>query len=425
MTCSERCTRRSSRCPTTWRCTRPTVPGRSARPRRARARTTTIGTERATNPLLEHRRRGPVRRALLDGPGQLAELLPSAPRDQPARPPRLPRLPALDRLDLDTVRRHLADGAVLVDARPIDAFAAAHIPGRSRSSTGRSSPAGSGGSCPSTDPSCSSSTTDTDRADLVRQCLTIGHDAILGELDGGIDAWAAAGLPVASIAARRRRHDRRDGARHPPEAEWAPATSRAPSTSSSATSPRATVPGRAGDGDVRPRRTRHDRREPPRSRRPQRRRRSWPAGPTTGRPPPAIELETGMTTSPRAHRAGAPRAAREPGAVRAARRRQRAGRRDDRPGTHRPAAARRARVRAHRVHRRAHVHRRVRRGEGGHQLLRRHPLGPLRPQAGPGRRLAHRHAGAAAADLGDRRGAGSSSPTSCSASTRASPGRPR
>jgi rhodanese-related sulfurtransferase len=41
---------------------------------------------------------------------------------------------------------------------------------------------------------------DTDRADLVRQSLTIGHEAILGELDGGLDTWTAAGLPTTSIA---------------------------------------------------------------------------------------------------------------------------------------------------------------------------------------------------------------------------------
>ncbi len=40
---------------------------------------------------------------------------------------------------------------------------------------------------------------DTDRADLVRQCLAVGHDALLGELDGGIATWTAAGLPVESI----------------------------------------------------------------------------------------------------------------------------------------------------------------------------------------------------------------------------------
>jgi hydroxyacylglutathione hydrolase len=40
---------------------------------------------------------------------------------------------------------------------------------------------------------------DTDRADLVRQCLAVGHDSILGELEGGVDTWTAAGLPVESI----------------------------------------------------------------------------------------------------------------------------------------------------------------------------------------------------------------------------------
>jgi len=39
----------------------------------------------------------------------------------------------------------------------------------------------------------------TDRTDLVRQCLTVGHDAILGELDGGLDAWIGGGMRAASI----------------------------------------------------------------------------------------------------------------------------------------------------------------------------------------------------------------------------------
>jgi len=38
----------------------------------------------------------------------------------------------------------------------------------------------------------------TDRTDLVRQSLTIGHEHLLGELDGGMAAWLDAGLPVAS-----------------------------------------------------------------------------------------------------------------------------------------------------------------------------------------------------------------------------------
>ena len=44
-------------------------------------------------------------------------------------------------------------------------------------------------------------------------------------------------------------------------------------------------------------------------------------------------------------------------------------------------------LRAHRVHGRAHLHRGLRRGEGGHQLLRRDALGSGRSQAGARRRL--------------------------------------
>ena len=37
---------------------------------------------------------------------------------------------------------------------------------------------------------------DQDEADLVRQALTVGHDNLAGRLDGGIDAWTTAGLPL-------------------------------------------------------------------------------------------------------------------------------------------------------------------------------------------------------------------------------------
>ena len=48
----------------------------------------------------------------------------------------------------------------------------------------------------------------------------------------------------------------------------------------------------------------------------------------------------------------------------------------------------------------ADLHRRLRDRQGGHQLLRRHPVGPLRPQTGARRRLARRPARAAAVDVG-------------------------
>jgi hydroxyacylglutathione hydrolase len=38
-----------------------------------------------------------------------------------------------------------------------------------------------------------------DRADLVRQSLTIGYEVLVGELDGGIAAWTGAGGPTSAI----------------------------------------------------------------------------------------------------------------------------------------------------------------------------------------------------------------------------------
>ncbi len=40
---------------------------------------------------------------------------------------------------------------------------------------------------------------DQDRDELVRQCLDIGHEHLVGELDGGIDAWTRSGRAVTTI----------------------------------------------------------------------------------------------------------------------------------------------------------------------------------------------------------------------------------
>ena len=124
------------------------------------------------------------------------------------------------------------------------------------------------------------------------------------------------------------------------------------------------------------------------------------AGPTRGRPRPA-ERWRSADEHHRARSVGdTARAPGEPRPVHAPGRRERARRRDDRPGTHRPPSARHRRVRPRQVHRHPHVHRCVRHREGRHELLRRHPLGPLRPQTRAGRRLDHRHPCPAAADVG-------------------------
>jgi glyoxylase-like metal-dependent hydrolase (beta-lactamase superfamily II)/rhodanese-related sulfurtransferase len=163
------------------------------------ARTTTIGRERATNPLLgiddEDEFVETLRRGLGSYPRYFREL-PEVNR----RGPRLHhRLPELARLDLATVRRHLDEGAVLVDVRPIDAFARAHAAGAISIQHRPVFGTWLGWLVPLDRPVVFVADHTTDRADLVRQCLTVGHDAIVGELDGGIAAWVDAGLPTASV----------------------------------------------------------------------------------------------------------------------------------------------------------------------------------------------------------------------------------
>jgi len=163
------------------------------------SRTTTIGTERTTNPLLAIDDEDQFVDALVSELGTFPpyfRLLPEINR----RGPRLYLgVPDLPRLGLDAVRAYLDDGAVLVDARPIEAFARAHAIG-SISIQHRSVFASWLGWVVDLDrPVVFILDRSIDRHDLVRQSLVIGHDAILGELDGGHDTWSAAGLRAGSI----------------------------------------------------------------------------------------------------------------------------------------------------------------------------------------------------------------------------------
>lgn len=163
------------------------------------ARTTTIGAEKATNPLLAIDDEDEFVATLLGGFGSFPTYFRQLPEINRRGPRTYPAVPDLARLDLDTVSRHLADGSVLVDARPIAAFADAHVAG-SISIQHRSVFASWLGWLIDLDrPVVFLLDETTDRVDLVRQCLTVGHDNILGELDGGLETWTAAGLRVASI----------------------------------------------------------------------------------------------------------------------------------------------------------------------------------------------------------------------------------
>lgn len=162
-------------------------------------RTTTIGRERATNPLLSMDEDGFVEH-LLAGLGSFPDYFRLLPSINQRGLPLHEDIPALTPLDLVVVDPLLADGALVVDARRVVDFAAGHIPG---SVSIELRPVFASWLGWLTEPDQSVVVIlddDQDEADLVRQALTIGHDNLVGRLTGGIDAWAAAGRPLAATA---------------------------------------------------------------------------------------------------------------------------------------------------------------------------------------------------------------------------------
>jgi hydroxyacylglutathione hydrolase len=92
-------------------------------------RTTTIGRERATNALLAAPDENSFVARLLGGLGTYPEYFLSL-QEVNRRGPRVyGALPALARLNAAEFRKHVADGAEIIDVRPVAEFAAGHIPG--------------------------------------------------------------------------------------------------------------------------------------------------------------------------------------------------------------------------------------------------------------------------------------------------------
>lgn len=161
-------------------------------------RITTIGHERATNRMLaldEDRFVDELLRGLGSYPSYFREL-PEVNRRGPHVYRAVPDLPAISVAD---AQHHLDAGALLVDVRPITSFADRHAPGAISIEHRPVFGSWLGWLVPRERPVVFMTDELTDRHDLVQQALTIGHEAILGEIEGGIDAWVESGLPVRSI----------------------------------------------------------------------------------------------------------------------------------------------------------------------------------------------------------------------------------
>jgi glyoxylase-like metal-dependent hydrolase (beta-lactamase superfamily II)/rhodanese-related sulfurtransferase len=163
-------------------------------------RTTTIGAERRHNRLL----------AAPDEDAFVAQLLASF----GSYPPYFLRLRDRNRagpellgadwrvlplLSTDRVQQHLTGGGPVVDARPVAAFAAGHIPGALSIALRPAFASWLGWLVDDTRPLVFVLDDAQDRGELARQCRTIGYDHLAGELAGGMAAWRAANLPQAQL----------------------------------------------------------------------------------------------------------------------------------------------------------------------------------------------------------------------------------
>lgn len=165
------------------------------------ARVSTIGRERASNPLVAVADEGRFVERLL---GELGSYPPyflrlravnqaGAPLHGPVTGAELPRL-STAQLDIA-----VDEGAVLVDARPLAAFAAAHLPGSISNVLRPQFASWLGWLIDRDRPLVFVLDGGTDRAELVRQGRKVGFEHLIGELAGGITTWRSEGRALASI----------------------------------------------------------------------------------------------------------------------------------------------------------------------------------------------------------------------------------
>ena len=162
-------------------------------------RTTTIGRERATNPLLAIRDEDRFVEQLLAGLGSFPTYFSRLPEVNRRGPRLYGTLPMLDRVSVAQLRELITDGAALVDVRPIEDFAAGHIPGALSIELRPVFESWLGWLVEPDRTLVFVLADGQERSELVRQCLNIGYEHLGGELDGGMTAWREADLPEAMI----------------------------------------------------------------------------------------------------------------------------------------------------------------------------------------------------------------------------------
>lgn len=161
--------------------------------------TTTIGDELATNELLRAPDEDTFVRLLLGTLGSHPPYFHRLGEVNRRGPEALVSDPVLEALRPESVSDLVAGGAEVVDVRPVESFAPAHPAGALSIPLRPAFASWLGWLAPHDRPLVILREQGQDAAEILWQALKIGYENIAGEIDGGIEAWAAAGLPTAAI----------------------------------------------------------------------------------------------------------------------------------------------------------------------------------------------------------------------------------
>jgi hydroxyacylglutathione hydrolase len=162
-------------------------------------RQTTIGRERATNPLVRASSEEEFVRRALEGLPSYPVYFGTLRVVNQAGPKVLGGLPNLEPLPPTRVQELAADGVSVLDVRPPPLFLRGHVPGAYGIWANAPLTTWAGWLIPVGTPLVLVTHGARDLELAVRQLIRIGFDDLRGSLDGGMAAWEAAGLPVQRV----------------------------------------------------------------------------------------------------------------------------------------------------------------------------------------------------------------------------------
>ena len=157
---------------------------------------TTIGEERQNNPFAARTEESDFVQFALTGLGSYPKYYRFMADINRRGPDVLGGVPHLASITPLSARSQLEEGAVLIDARDPQTFNPEHVPGAFAMAFSNSFATWVGWVVAWGRPLILLSPDPAHHDAIVRQLIRIGYDRLSGYLDGGIDAWRSAGLPI-------------------------------------------------------------------------------------------------------------------------------------------------------------------------------------------------------------------------------------